>query len=231
MTRFLLPAGGLIPLVLCLGAVVLTDPLETNGFIADAISLFITMTGLSFACCALYIMCEPYPLRVVPLLLLFLVGPAFTLLSLNTSYREEAAIQAAPGQVLTGAARIINASMVEIAGEAVQLHGIHAPTLGQTCLMADGTAYRCGMVAAQALSKHVGGRHMSCDGQSRARTGALQAVCRVDGTDLNRWLVREGYVWARAGSDYIPDEDEARKARRGLWQLPFAAEYGRTQRW
>ena len=229
MTRFLLPAGCLIPLVLCLGAVVLAEPPVTRGVAAEIVFLCVCATVLAFLCGLLYHLAEPYPLRIAVLLLLFLGVPAVTLLALDESHTEEAAIQAAPGQVLTGAARIINASMVEIAGETVQLHGIHAPTLGQTCLMADGTAYRCGMVAAQALSGHVGGRHMSCDGQSRARTGALQAVCRVDGADLNRWLVREGYVWARAGSDYIPDEDEARTARRGLWQLPFAAEYGRPE--
>ena len=230
MKRLLFLIGFLIPPALCLGAVVLTDPLETNGFIANAVGLCILMLGLSFVCCAFYILLEPDALRFIPLLFLLLGIPALTLFALNQSYREEAAIEAAASRVLTGTLHIINADMVEIAGETVKLHGIHAPALGQTCLTADGTPWRCGMIAAQALADHVEDQPVSCEGQYKARKGLLQAVCRVDGADLSRWLVREGYVWARAGSDYIPDEDAARKARRGLWQLPFAAERGRPER-
>ena len=49
------------------------------------------------------------------------------------------------------------------------------------------------------------------------------AVCFVAGLDLNRWLVAEGWTLAyrQFGKSYVPDEDAAQEARRGLWRSEF----------
>ena len=44
------------------------------------------------------------------------------------------------------------------------------------------------------------------------------------------WDKGDHLSFALDGSDYITAEADARKARRGLWQLPFAAERGRPRR-
>jgi endonuclease YncB( thermonuclease family) len=49
------------------------------------------------------------------------------------------------------------------------------------------------------------------------------AVCFKGGTNLNAWLVQQGWAVAfrKYGTDYIPQEDEARLARRGMWVGAF----------
>ncbi len=55
------------------------------------------------------------------------------------------------------------------------------------------------------------------------RYGRLIAICFIDGKDLNALMVSEG--WALAYRDYsekyVPRENAARKARKGVWAMQF----------
>ena len=65
---------------------------------------------------------------------------------------------------------------------------------------------------------------MRCEGSRRDRYGRLIAVCfDADGTDLNGWLVSQGWALAyrRYSKQYIRQEEAARKARRGMWSGRF----------
>src|SRR5262249_59429554 len=57
------------------------------------------------------------------------------------------------------------------------------------------------------------------------RRGRTVARCQVDGEDIQKWLVGNGWALAftRISRDYEPDEKAAREARAGMWQGAFIA--------
>ena len=109
-------------------------------------------------------------------------------------------------------------------GERVRLKGVDAPEAQQRCLDAAGKWHSCGQSARQALSGFIGSRPVRCEGRQRGRYGRLIAVCfDAEGTDLNEWLVSQGWALAyrRYSKRYIPQEETARKERRGIWAGRF----------
>lgn len=124
---------------------------------------------------------------------------------------------------ISGPARVIDGDSLVVAGERIRLFGIDAPERRQLCWR-DGLEWNCGKEAAAALLEKVGNRELDCRERSRDRYGRVVAVCFLDGEDINRWMVREG--WALAYREYsrvyVPQEDEAREAKRGIWVSEFA---------
>jgi endonuclease YncB( thermonuclease family) len=105
----------------------------------------------------------------------------------------------------------------------IRLFGIDAAESSQLCDNAAGQAYRCGQQAALALADHIGRRTVRCEGKQRDRYGRLVAICYLSGDDLNAWMVSQGLALAfrKYSTLYVPQEDEAQRARRGLWSGSF----------
>lgn len=127
-----------------------------------------------------------------------------------------------------GLALVHDGDTLTVAGRRIRLHGLDAPELDQSCLR-DGLPWPCGRDAAFALAQRVAGRLVSCRGMETDRFGRLVARCTVDGEDLNRWLVREGWAVAyrRYSHAYVLDEWVARWHGRGLW----AGSFDRPEDW
>ena len=53
----------------------------------------------------------------------------------------------------------------------------------------------------------------------------LVARCEVDGEDIQKWMVRNGWAlsYVRFSHDYDEDEKAAREAKAGMWQGAFIA--------
>lgn len=124
---------------------------------------------------------------------------------------------------ISGEAVAIDGDTIAVGVEKVRLHGIDAPEAGQKCLDGVGRAYDCGRAATRALELLLAGATVSCGGEERDRYGRLVAVCRRDGREINREMVRAG--WARAfvrySDAYVADESAAAAAGRGLWAGHF----------
>ena len=60
---------------------------------------------------------------------------------------------------------------------------------------------------------------VSCDPKGRDRYKRVIAVCFKAETNLNAWMVTQGWAVAfrKYGNDNIREEDEARLAGRGIW--------------
>jgi endonuclease YncB( thermonuclease family) len=127
------------------------------------------------------------------------------------------------GAAITGRASVIDGDTIEIHGRRIRLHGVDTPEMGQVCRDGRGAAYACGRTASSALASRIGWATVSCVGTDTDRYGRTVAICRAGTTDLGAWLVAEGHglAFRRYGSDYVSEEDEARRHRRGLWAGDF----------
>jgi endonuclease YncB( thermonuclease family) len=117
---------------------------------------------------------------------------------------------------VSGVATVSDGDTIEMHGRAIRLHGVDAPEGHQLCQL-DGTPWRCGQAAANALADRLGKRTVARRQRDRDRYDRPVSVCTVGGEDVNAWLVREGWALAyrKYSSDYVPEEVAARAARRG----------------
>ena len=116
----------------------------------------------------------------------------------------------------------------------MRLQGIDAPESAQACRRACGQRYRCGDHVTEALRARIGADAVTCTIAGRDCYNRALGICyAADGTDLNGWLVRQGYALAyrRYSTKYVPEEDQARAAQAGLWAgefvVPWAWRRGR----
>jgi endonuclease YncB( thermonuclease family) len=127
-----------------------------------------------------------------------------------------------------GPAHPQDADTLKLDGRTYRFDGIDAPEIDQLCLGAEGEVYPCGRVAAEALRRFVADRPIRCielhpdPAYAKRRIGQ----CSVEGIDLHRWLVQEG--WALNFEPYAKgrfkiDEDDAQAGHFGLWKGCFVA--------
>lgn len=149
-----------------------------------------------------------------------MIRPAFLALAFFISLTTTA--QAASDDI-TGRASVIDGDTLEIHGQRIRLQGVDAPESSQTCADPDDEPWRCGQKAALALSDLIGQRPVHCVSSTKDRYGRTIAACDLDGQDLGKWLVANGWAVAyrRYSDRYISDEEEARANLRGIWAGTF----------
>jgi endonuclease YncB( thermonuclease family) len=124
---------------------------------------------------------------------------------------------------LTGPAKVIDGDTIVVAGQLVRLHGIDAPELDQPFWWR-GEQLVCGMMAMAALEALTAGVKLRCEPVEQDRHGRLVAkVFSPNGVDISRRLVSAGWALAyrRYSTDYVDAEEEARRAKRGMWRGSF----------
>lgn len=129
----------------------------------------------------------------------------------------------APTSPVIGSARVLDGDSLDISGAHIRLEAIDAPESDQTCVDAKGQTWSCGKAAAQELRRHVAGRELTCAVSGLDRYQRMLAFCSApDGSDVNAWMVRQG--WALAFGDgwrYRSEQREAEAAKRGIWAGTF----------
>ena len=126
---------------------------------------------------------------------------------------------------ITGVPKIREGDQISIGNTRIRLGGIDAPAADQLCLNNKGERWTCGVAAREALIKHVGNKSWTCHVRTTDRRGRTVARCDVDGEDIQKWMVTNGWALAfvRISRDYEPDEKTAREAKVGMWQGAFIA--------
>jgi endonuclease YncB( thermonuclease family) len=127
---------------------------------------------------------------------------------------------------ITGPAKVREGDAVVIGTSRIRLGGIDAPSVDQLCLNNKGERWTCGAAARDELIKHTDNKNWTCHtGQAVDRRGRMVARCEVDGEDIQRWMVRNGWAlaYARFSHDYDEDEKAAREAKAGMWHGAFIA--------
>ncbi|NBO20938.1 MAG: thermonuclease family protein [Rhodobacteraceae bacterium] len=119
---------------------------------------------------------------------------------------------------LVGPARVVDGDTLAMGAQKLRLYGIDAPEIHQTCRR-EGKAWPCGVFARDALAKLVALGRLSCAGQGHDRYGRVLVICQNGAGDIAEAMVRAGAATAylRYSDRYAVPEDEARRAKRGIW--------------
>ena len=119
--------------------------------------------------------------------------------------------------------RIVDGDTLDVRGIRIRLSGIDAPESKQTCANAQHETYSCGEIATQKLRERIGDGSVSCTLDKQDRYERWLGTCTSDGTNLNQWMVKNGYALAyrRYSTQYLCEEAEAESKKRGLWSGTF----------
>ncbi|MDY6981812.1 MAG: thermonuclease family protein [Pseudomonadota bacterium] len=134
---------------------------------------------------------------------------------------------------ISGTATVRDGDTLDMDGLRIRLFGVDAPEYAQSCTRPDGASWPCGTAALDALANRIGKRRIECEQRDVDVYRRSVAVCRLDGEDLNAWLVAEGWAVAyrEFSEDYVDEEESARARRLNIWngsvQMPEA--YRRQQ--
>ena len=125
-------------------------------------------------------------------------------------------------QDVSGIPRVIDGDTIDIDGTRIRLHGIDAPEASQQC-QKGGQSYQCGQQATLALDGIINQSNVTCNINDIDHYGRFVAVCFLGKTDLNGWLVSQGYAVAylKYSPDYADAEASAKTAKRGVWASEF----------
>jgi endonuclease YncB( thermonuclease family) len=126
---------------------------------------------------------------------------------------------------VSGIPKIREGDHIQIGTARIRLAGIDAPSVDQLCLNTKGERWTCGIAARDELIRHAGDKSWTCHVSQTERRGRQVAHCEVDGEDIQKWMVKNGWALAytRVSHDYDADEKAAREAKAGMWQGAFIA--------
>lgn len=149
-------------------------------------------------------------LRSIILTLLF-----FSAIVIGISYLPN---EKRPTETRDGSVYVIDGDTVIINKVHIRLKGIDAPEMTQSCER-NGNSYDCGKEARNFLRARIGRAPIRCQTEGFDRYGRDLARCYLGETDLNGWMVQQG--WALAYGDYDREETDARRNSRGMWAGRF----------
>ncbi len=125
---------------------------------------------------------------------------------------------------IVGSAYVVDGDTIKINSTRVRLNGIDTPESQQTCNR-NNAIWFCGREATDRLRKLTVGKRIHCKGDEIDRYGRLIADCFADAVNLNSAMVESGMALAyrKYSLEYVPEENRARNAKRGLWSGKFVA--------
>jgi endonuclease YncB( thermonuclease family) len=159
------------------------------------------------------------PVGARPLLLAVVLAGALALHGFQRASNRSAEVH---GDIV-GKAWVIDGDTIDVAGSRIRRQGIDAPESNQTCTDAGNRTWPCGRAATRELIDHLAGRPLKCESAGLDRYRRVLAVCALpDGSDVNAWLVQQGWALAYGySSPYRAEEAQAHAARRGIWAGSF----------
>ena len=137
---------------------------------------------------------------------------------------------------ISGVPKIVDGDTVHIKDYKFRLEGIDAPEMRQKCKKESFKIssivgfifykdYSCGKISKEKLINKISGSEIKCISTSKDRYKRYIATCFKGKTNLNQWMVRNGFAIAyrRYSKKYVLDEDFAKENKLGLWQGKFMA--------
>ena len=135
---------------------------------------------------------------------------------------------------ISGIPKVVDGDTIHINNYKFRLEGIDAPEMRQQCkkesfkisFLIGFTFYKdysCGRVSKEKLITKINTSEIKCISSSKDRYKRHIATCFKGKTNLNKWMVRNGFAIAyrRYSKKYVPDEVFAKENKLGLWQGKF----------
>tara|TARA_Y100000591_G_scaffold16244_1_gene12237 strand:- start:19 stop:516 length:498 start_codon:yes stop_codon:yes gene_type:complete len=135
---------------------------------------------------------------------------------------------------ISGIPKVVDGDTVHINNYKFRLEGIDAPEMKQQCKkeslkissLIGFTFYKdysCGKVSKEKLISKINNSKIKCIFTSKDRYKRYIAKCFKGKTNLNQWMVRNGFAIAyrRYSKKYVSDEEFAKENKLGLWQGKF----------
>ena len=135
---------------------------------------------------------------------------------------------------ISGIPKVVDGYTLHIDNYKFRLEGIDAPEMRQQCKKESFKIsffigftfykdYSCGRISKEKLITKIDTTEIKCISSSKDRYKRYIATCYKGKTNLNQWMVRNGFAIAyrRYSKKYVPDEVFAKENKLGLWQGKF----------
>ena len=118
--------------------------------------------------------------------------------------------------------RVIDGDTIYLNEKKIRFSGIDTPEIKQVCNK-NNEVIKCGIRAKELLINKIGSNKVKCKEEGVDKYKRILAECFVNNQSLSKYLVREGYAFAyrKYSTKYIPDEDYAKKNKKGMWAMTF----------
>ena len=146
------------------------------------------------------------------------------LLSYNDVKSEEV-------KIISGTAKVTDGDTIQIEGKKIRFFGIDAPEKKQQCkkpwltisFISFSKDYPCGQISTDKLKKKINNKLLICKWSNKDRYKRYIAECFKDKTNINAWMVRNGYAVAyrKYSKKFVSQEIFAKKEKLGLWSGTF----------
>ena len=122
--------------------------------------------------------------------------------------------------------KIIDGDTIHINKNKIRLHAIDAPETNQTCNK-NSKVWNCGLESTKFLKELIGNNKIECITQGKDRYNRFIGICYKDNLDLNSEMVLNGWAIAYRyySKDYIEEEEEAKRYKKGIWIGNFEEPY------
>ena len=148
----------------------------------------------------------------------------FFLLSYNDVKSEEF-------KIISGIAKVTDGDTIRIEEKKIRFFGIDAPEQKQQCkktwltisFISFSKDYPCGQISTDKLKKKINNKLLICKWSNKDRYKRYIAECFKDKTNINAWMVRNGYAVAyrKYSKKFVSQEIFAKKEKLGLWSGTF----------
>ncbi len=136
------------------------------------------------------------------------------------------------GGVIVGKAYVTDGDGIRISRREIRFAGLDAPEWDQWAKHGDGYWFKHGRRVKSELIRKIGGQSVHVAVEGCDKYGRLVGTVTHNDEDIGAWLVRNGHAIAAYDERYKNIEQEARRAKCGLWShdVTFDPRYWRRRR-
>ena len=134
-------------------------------------------------------------------------------------------------KIISGIAKVTDGDTIQIEGKKIRFFGIDAPEKKQQCrkpwltisIISLNKDYPCGQISTDKLKQKINNKLLICKWSNKDRYKRYIAECFKDKTNINAWMVRNGYAVAyrKYSKKFVSQEIFAEKEKLGLWSGTF----------
>jgi len=157
----------------------------------------------------------------------------FLVISISLIFFSLTNIDVESGEIksISGMVEVIDGDTIKIEKKKIRLFGIDAPEKKQKCqkpwltisFMTFNKDYPCGEISTLKLKNKINNKFITCKSTNKDRYKRFIAECFKGKTNINLWMVRNGYaiVYKKYSNKYLAAENLAKNEKLGLWVGSF----------